>query len=304
MPPLNVPRTLVICMGHEPETLYTYGGSMLAQSSVYEAIYDGPMDNRSFSYQPVVLKKIPNLADGDAIIQPVERTRGDTIVDARGSPVTLEEGVVFRPFGCANSDCGRTYLPGDGAVLLDQMVVTFTLKANLRWSVGRGLTAQDSVYGYNLELDPDVPMSRDYFNWRTASYEAVDSRRVVWTGLPGYVDSTYHTNFWSPLPEHSWRQYTAGELIDAEVSAEKPIGWGPYRIVDWLKGDHIRLERNPYYHRADEGLPYFDIPRILRHPIKEGKMEIRESSFFAKNGAIQADFSSFLCQNRHVRAHW
>ena len=34
--------------------------------------------------------------------------------------------------------------------------------------------------------------------------------------------------------------------------------------------------------------------RILRHPIKEGKMEIRESSFFAKNGAIQADFSSYF----------
>ena len=47
-----------------------------------------------------------------------------------------------------------------------------------------------------------------------------------------------------------------------------------------------------------------NIPRILRHPIKEGKMEIRESSFFAKNGAIQADFSSLLCQNRHVRAQW
>ena len=47
-----------------------------------------------------------------------------------------------------------------------------------------------------------------------------------------------------------------------------------------------------------------NMTRILRHPIKEGKMEIRESSFFAKNGAIQADCSSFLCQNRHVRAHW
>ena len=62
------PDTLVLCMGQEPETLYSYGGNMLASSQVYEAIYDGPIDNRSFSYQAVILEKLPSLADGDAVI--------------------------------------------------------------------------------------------------------------------------------------------------------------------------------------------------------------------------------------------
>src|SRR3972149_8081829 len=38
------PRTLVICQGQEPDTLYLYGGSMLAASHVQQAIYDGPID--------------------------------------------------------------------------------------------------------------------------------------------------------------------------------------------------------------------------------------------------------------------
>jgi hypothetical protein len=37
---------LVICMGKEPETLYRYGGyPTLSQASVFEAIYDGPIDS-------------------------------------------------------------------------------------------------------------------------------------------------------------------------------------------------------------------------------------------------------------------
>ena len=59
------PRTLVICQGQEPETLYVYGQSMLETDSalaahhVQQAIYDGPIDNRTYSYQPVILEKLP-----------------------------------------------------------------------------------------------------------------------------------------------------------------------------------------------------------------------------------------------------
>ena len=54
------PKTLVICMGQEPDTLYINGGSMLAARAVQEAIYDGPIDTRTFAYQPVILKKLPD----------------------------------------------------------------------------------------------------------------------------------------------------------------------------------------------------------------------------------------------------
>ena len=56
------PRTLVVCLGQEPETLYALGGSMLAASQVLEAVYDGPIDGRSFDYQAVIIEKMP-LAD-------------------------------------------------------------------------------------------------------------------------------------------------------------------------------------------------------------------------------------------------
>jgi peptide/nickel transport system substrate-binding protein len=249
------PRTLVICMGQEPETLYNYGGSMLAQASVLEAVYDGPFDNRTFDYQAIILEKIPSLADGDAVITPVEVTAGATVADDGGNPVTLEAGVLYRPSGCTSSDCAVAYT--DGAVMMDQLVVTFKLLPGLLWSDGTPLTANDSVYSFSVYMDPDSPNSK-FTGERTASYEALDDVTAVWSGLPGYMDSTYFINFWTPYPEHIWGAYTALELNEAEESSRKPTGWGPYVMDEWTVGDNITMHKNENYFRASEGLPKFD----------------------------------------------
>ena len=37
-----------------------------------------------------------------------------------------------------------------------------------------------------------------------------------------------------------------------------PLGWGPYQVVEWAGGDHITLQKNPFYFRSAEGWPAFD----------------------------------------------
>jgi peptide/nickel transport system substrate-binding protein len=140
---------------------------------------------------------------------------------------------------------------------MEQLVVTFKLKEGILWSDGEPLTAYDSVYDFELVKDPDTPASK-YTVERTASYEATDDYTTVWTGLPGYRDSTYFLNFWGPLPEHAWGDFTALELLEAEESSRMPLGWGPYIITEWVAGDHLTVVKNPNYWRADEGLPKFD----------------------------------------------
>ncbi|MHB1296869.1 MAG: hypothetical protein ACYC4R_17995, partial [Anaerolineae bacterium] len=58
------PKTLVICQAQEPDSLYGYGSEMLASSAVQHAFRDGPIDSRTYAYQPVILKKLPSLEDG------------------------------------------------------------------------------------------------------------------------------------------------------------------------------------------------------------------------------------------------
>jgi peptide/nickel transport system substrate-binding protein len=111
-----------------------------------------------------------------------------------------------------------------------------------------------------LVADPDTAVSK-YTVDRTTSYEATSDTTSVWTGLPGYIDSVYFTNFWSPKPRHLWQEelgYTALDLVEAEESSRTPLGWGPYVIKEWVAGDHITVEKNPNYFRSNEGLPYLD----------------------------------------------
>jgi len=265
--PTNPPstRTLTICQGAEPDTLDINSTTMLAAKNILEAIYDGPIDSTGFSYQPVILEKLPSLADSDAAIQPVAVKENDFVVNDAGEVVLLRPGEVVRPYGCNLSDCAITWQ--GGALEMAQMSASFTLKDDIRWSDGEPLTADDSVFGFEMATNCRVPDDPNLACGTlgagghrtaasTASYIALDERTTQWVGLPGFLDQTYMTNFAHPLPRHQAQAYTPQQFLDVE--AREPLGWGPYSIDKWMPGEYIRMSRNPYYFRADEGLPHFD----------------------------------------------
>ena len=260
-PEPEVPRTLVICLGQEPDSLYIWGTGTLAARQVLNAIFDGPIDQNTFVYQPVILEKLPSIPDGDAVINAVDVAAGDTVVNDAGDPMTLEFGIKVRPAGCRSSDCAIKY-DGSSALQMDQMVVTSKLLPGLLWSDGTPLKASDSVFSFKLHMDPDTPTPEGrYTGEHTASYEAPNDVTTVWTGLPGFLDATYYLNgpeTFTPLPEHILGQYSAAEIVELPKATRSPLGWGPYIIDEWTTGESITLHKNPNYFRASEGLPVFE----------------------------------------------
>ncbi|GAB4580116.1 MAG: peptide ABC transporter substrate-binding protein [Anaerolineales bacterium] len=258
--PNNNSRSLTICMSSIPTTLYPYDGTDLSKTGVLEAIFDGPIDQRAFGYYPIILQNVPSLADRTASIQSIKVQLGDKFVDAEGFVGVFQIGSRFLPTGCNTLDCVVEY-DGSGEVYMDQLLVKFQLLPNVKWSDGFPVTAGDSIYSFKLASDPETPTDKFKVD-RTASYTALDELTIQWIGLPGFLDQTYFLNFWTPYPKHIWGKYTAHELLWADVSAIKPIGWGPYMIEEvsygTQEGDYIRLGRNPFYFRANEGLPKFD----------------------------------------------
>ena len=266
------PRVLTICLGAEPNTLYPFDSPNDAALSVLAALDDGPIDTLSYEYQPVALTKLPSLADGDAQVVPVTVKSGAKIVDAFGQLTGLSAGSQLRPSGCRADNCIVTY-NGSSQLTMDQMVVTFHMRQDLTWSDGTPLTAEDSVYAYQLAADPDTPGAKDLVN-HTQTYEAVDSYTTRWTGIPGYLDPAFMTNFWSPAPKHLWSQYKALELLTTDSAARSPVGWGAYKMEEWIAGDHITLVKNPYFFRASEGYPKFD--QLVFRFISDPNAAIRE----------------------------
>ena len=309
--PTPQPRRLTICMGQEPATLYPLAGETRAMKNVLAAVYDGPIVYRQFGFQPVILEKLPSMADGDARFVEVEVAPGTPIVDAHGNIVPLAPGVSFFPATCHSIRCALKYDSDMGTVTMDQLQATFRLLPGLKWSDGEPLTAEDSVFTFTLVSSPDTPAHGRYADMlrHTAAYQATDETTVVWKGLPGYRDPAYHLNFWKPLPSHLWAKYDAAELVSLPEATRAPVGWGPYVIDDWKAGEYIHLHRNPHYFRTPEGLPRFDelVFRFVSSPqqaledLQSGACDVLDETVDLLSVSSQLDA---LQQEGKVAAHY
>ncbi len=257
-PPPPPPPTLQVCVGPEPGSLYVYSPQLnLVGRTILDALTDGPVDAYAYGYQAVALEDLPTLDNGGARLEPVTVALGERIVDADGRVTPLQPGVRYRPSGCFSQDCVQV-LPDDATeATLDRLVVTFRLRADLTWEDGVPVTAEDSVFSFQIAADPATPVLKWYTD-RTASYTAADEHTVVWTGLPGYMEPTYFLRLWPPLPRHAWGERTAAELLQDEAVNRRPLAWGPYRVAEWVAGQRLVLEPNPYYFGRDTGRPFFE----------------------------------------------
>lgn len=248
--------SLTICIGEEPNTLFPFGDLNNGARTVLQAIDDGPIDNASYEHQGVLIKQVPSLKNGDAVLSPVNVQLGDKVVDATGNVTVLKEDTLVRPAGCTDDTCLATFATM-GETQMDQLQVTYQLRGDINWSDGTPLNAQDSVYGFEL-ASAARPVAMRALIDRTQSYTSTDDTTTVWTGLPGYLDASYMTNFWLPAPEHAWGNTDAAKVGTLPEASQKPMGWGAYMIQDWSAGKSLTLARNPFYFGAANGMPKFD----------------------------------------------
>jgi peptide/nickel transport system substrate-binding protein len=254
------PKELVVCITEEPETLYPYGyrGASTGATHVNHGIYESLITNRSFEFQARGIEKIPSLADGDAYFKNVVVTDGDTVVDVDGDVVALREGVKI--YNLSGEEIVYDGIP----TVMTQMVVTFTLQP-MTWSDGVPVSADDSVFSFELASDPHTPIPKNLIA-QTQSYDATGDLTLEWTGVPGFFDRSYFTNIWSPYPRHYWGDISPEELLEADVSSRRPLSSGPFVLSEWTDGEQIVLVRNENYYRADQGLPVLDSVRFVFVP--------------------------------------
>ena len=257
---------MTVCLPNEPSSLFIYGDSSQSARSIREAIYDGPIDINNYEAVPVILDGLPTVENGGVRFDPITVNPGEQLVDSNGTPVNLVEGITYLPSNCPDFSCAVTY-SGLDPIQVDQQVVRFSFKTGITWQDNEPLKASNSQYSYDLAKTL-YPQARSDLLAHTYSYLAVDDQTIEWRGTPGYRYSGYSSAFFTPLPEHAWSTMTAQDLLTAEVSSRKPIGWGAFMIDEWISGDHISLNRNPEYFRQVEKLPRLDrlVFRFIENP--------------------------------------
>ncbi len=118
----------------------------------------------------------------------------------------------------------------------------FTLKQGVKFHNGDDFTAADVVA--TLEYAKSLPASTTYTS-NMKSIEAVDDYTVKITTNEPYAgllyDLGYHFNWILPK----------GLLESGNDFNENPVGTGPYKLVEWVSGDHLTLEAFDGYFDAD-----------------------------------------------------
>lgn len=251
--PTPVPVELVVCQTEEPLSLYLYGDDTAARAGILEALYDGPIDIVNYEPRPVILEDLPSLANGRLRVTAVTVQPGDRVVDA----ITLQVVQLAEGVRLAQVDGSLITYTGEAPAQAAQVSAEFTLLPGLLWSDNQPLTADDSRFSFEAAAYYDTPTSK-FVTDRTLAYEVVDRLTLRWTGLPGWRDREAGRRFWSPLPRHLFDGVNPSELKANPDANERPLGWGPFVLEAWEKGDRLTLVRNPNYFRAGEGLPRVD----------------------------------------------
>ena len=131
----------------------------------------------------------------------------------------------------------------------DDKKIQFNLRKGVQFHNGRELTSDDIKYTLLRAQDPKtlnratVGPGASYWN----TIETPDKYTIVLTSeipRPGAFDSVLYLRICDK------------ELTDTPDMATKMNGTGPFKLVEWVNGDHITLVKNPNY--WEPGLPYLD----------------------------------------------
>ncbi|MCC6986344.1 MAG: peptide ABC transporter substrate-binding protein, partial [Anaerolineales bacterium] len=140
-----------------------------------------------------------------------------------------------------------------------QIVTTFTIAEGATWEDGTPVTTADVQFSYDLGADPDTPSSKYFYETQTQKIEIVDDSTYKYYYMPSYTSGTYFIDgMISPFPAHVYEGMGAAEILADESVNRDPLAYGPFKLTEWVAGDHLTLEKNETYWRAGEGLPKLD----------------------------------------------
>jgi peptide/nickel transport system substrate-binding protein len=143
--------------------------------------------------------------------------------------------------------------------------LTLHLVENAKWHDGVPFTSKDIKYMFSEEVFENAPRMANVYRAVTSvdtpdDYTAVLNLEYPDAGLI-YMLSTYGDG--NPLPEHIYK----GTDFKNNPANENPIGLGPFKLEEWVKGSHITLVKNEDFFMP--GKPHLDkiIYKIIQDPV-------------------------------------
>jgi peptide/nickel transport system substrate-binding protein len=150
----------------------------------------------------------------------------------------------------------------------DGLQYTVVLRHGLKFSDGQPLDADDVLFTFRVYLDESVHApQRDLLliNGKPIAVRKLDALRVVFQLPQPYGVGERLFDGLAILPRHllekPYQEGKLGQIGTLATTANQWTGLGPFRLKEYIAGQRLVLERNPYYWKTDvkgNRLPYAD----------------------------------------------
>lgn len=172
---------------------------------------------------------------------------------------------------------------GDGSWVVrddETMVVHFQLRDDLYWHDGEKVTAEDFKFGWEVQRDERVPMpTRTVVNYQS-EFEIINDYefKLHYDNLYPFADQVLG---FEAVPVHILGDVYE-ENIDAFINnaywSTEFIGYGAYKIEEWVPGSHIELVKwDPWFrgHNIDRiYVRFVTDTEALRVMIRLGEVDV------------------------------
>jgi peptide/nickel transport system substrate-binding protein len=150
----------------------------------------------------------------------------------------------------------------------DGRVFTLQLRKGIRFSDGHPFDADDVLFSFAVYMDENVDSpQRDLLiiDGKPLTVAKIDQYTVRFTLPRPYAAAERLFDGLAMLPRHLLEKpYREGKFVQSwslNAAASEVAGLGPFRLKQYVPGERVVLERNPYYWKVDshnDRLPYLD----------------------------------------------
>jgi peptide/nickel transport system substrate-binding protein len=209
----------------------------------------------------------PTVASGAAASTPSPRRGGTLVIAASADP---------GQFNPAISTAGGTHFVADnlynGLIFLDAQLTpqpdladswdvspdgktyTFHLHPGVKWQDGQPFSSDDVKFSFEQVLLKYHARTKSGLEGVLDGIDTPDPNSVVFRFKQAYGPLLQRLDV-VEAPIVAKHIYDGLDPTTADANL-KPVGTGPYKLAEYVKGDHVKLVRNDTYFKP--GLPYLD----------------------------------------------
>ena len=158
----------------------------------------------------------------------------------------------------------------NGGVSEDGLTITYKLRDGITWHDGEPVTSADVKATWDMIMNPDYAVITRFGYDRIGSVETPDPLTVVVTFAEPFA--SWPILFDAIIPKHVIDANAAD--LDNSEAMRQPVGFGPFKIVDWKVGESIEYEAFDNYWK---GRPKLDRLFIRILPSVDALMQAIEA---------------------------